>query len=97
VTRDFRIPFLRDRRECEAVRSVLTDFLDADLDERMRRRVDRPVRFCPRCRRVLGNLRTTIDRLAHLEAPTELEPADDLVERISRSWRTSGGDSPPAP
>lgn len=92
---DFRIPFLRDRRECEAVRSLMTDYLDADLDDHMQRRVDRHVRFCPRCRRVLGNLRATVGRLAHLEAPAELEPADDLIERISRSWRNAEDGSPP--
>ena len=95
MTPDFRIPFLRDRRECEAVRSVMTDYLDADLDDRTQRRVDRHVRFCPRCRRVLGNLRATVDRLAHLEASPELEPDDELVERISRSWRTAEDGSPP--
>ena len=97
MTPDFRIPFLRDRRECEAVRSAMTDYLDADLDDRTQRRVDRHVRFCPRCRRVLGNLRATIDRLAHLEAPAELEPDDELVERISRTWRSSEGRPPSAP
>lgn len=73
----------------------MTDYLDADLDDRTQRRVDRHVRFCPRCRRVLGNLRATIDRLAHLEAPAELEPDDELVARINSSWRNPKRDSPP--
>jgi predicted anti-sigma-YlaC factor YlaD len=92
MTPDVRIPFLRDRRECEAVRSAMSDYLDADLDDRMQRRVDRHVRFCPRCRRVLGNLRATIDRLAHLDASPE--PDDELVERIFRTWRSSEGRPP---
>ena len=74
----------------------MTDYLDTDLDDRLQRRVDRHVRFCPRCRRVLGNLRVTIDRLAHLGAPAGDEPDDELVERISRSWRNPDGGSPPS-
>ncbi len=83
-----RIPFLRDPRECEEVRARMTDYLDRDLDAAEHRRVERHVRFCPRCRRVLGNLRTTIDKLAGLGSTAvapELE--DDAAERIARGWR----------
>lgn len=64
----------------------------------MQRRVDRHVRFCPRCRRVLGNLRTTINRLAHLGTPTEDALDDELLERIQCCWRDPEGDATaPAP
>jgi anti-sigma factor RsiW len=72
---------------------LLTDYLDDDLDPGGHRRVERHVRFCPRCRRVLSNLRATIDRLAHLGAPAVSDPGvgDDVVARIQRSWREPRG------
>lgn len=77
----------------------MTDYLDAELDDRTQRRVDRHVRFCPRCRRVLGNLRATIDRLAHLETPADYEADheldDELVARINSSWRNPDNSPPP--
>ena len=89
MTRRLRIPFLRDPHECEEVRSRMTDYLDGDLDDTQHRRVQRHVRFCPRCRRVLGNLRTTIDRLAHLDAPQAAQGAsdDEIAARITQGWR----------
>lgn len=88
-----RIPFLRDPRECEEVRARMTDYLDEDLELAERRRVERHVRFCPRCRRVLSNLRVTIDRLAHLDAPAPADRARDgeIAERVLGSWRDRGG------
>lgn len=85
MTPRVRIPFLRDPRTCEEVRSLMTDYLDRDLEPASLRRVERHVRFCPRCRRVISNLRTTIERLAHLEPPA---PAgDEVIDRIRTSWR----------
>jgi anti-sigma factor RsiW len=82
-----RIPFLRDPHECEEVRELMTDYLDAELADPARIRVDRHVRFCPRCRRALGNLRITIDRLAGLGSAS-IEPPDDdaIAERIAARW-----------
>lgn len=93
MTKIRRIPFLRDPHECEEVRARMTDYLDEDLEHAEHRRVERHVRFCPRCRRVLSNLRVTIDRLAHLDAPVPAEPADDheIAERVLGSWRDRGG------
>ncbi len=72
---------------------MLTDYLDHDLDPGGHRRVEWHVRFCPRCRRVLSNLRATIDRLAHLGEPTVSDPGAgaDVVARIQRSWRDPRG------
>ena len=70
----------------------MSDRLDEDLDDRTRRRVDRHVRFCRRCRRVLDNLRATIDGLAHLRSSGD-EFESELTERLRRSWRDSDGPS----
>ena len=67
----------------------MTDYLDADLDDAQQRRVLRHVRFCPRCRRVLGNLRITIDRLSGLGSTPTVESNDEeaITARIAQSWR----------
>jgi anti-sigma factor RsiW len=96
VPPDFRFPFRRDCRECEDVRSLLTDYLDDELEPQTRRRVDRHVRFCPRCLHVLGNLRALVDRLAHLAPPAGDEADDEVAKRLSRSWRDRDGKPPPA-
>ncbi len=76
----------------------MTDYLDDELDAVLQRRVDRHVRFCPRCRRVLGNLRATINRLAglttHLETPTDDALDGELLERLHSCWRDPEGDAP---
>lgn len=87
MSRGLRIPYLRDPHECEHVRSRLTDYLDDDLEPADQRRLERHVRFCPRCRRVLRNLRTTIDRLAHLDSPTPSAPDEDAAARVVDGWR----------
>ena len=67
----------------------MTDYLDDDLDDSQQRRVQRHVRFCPRCRRALGNLRTTIDRLAGIGAAPAVEPNDEdaIAARVIQNWR----------
>ena len=67
----------------------MSDYLDADLDDAQQRRVLRHVRFCPRCRRVLGNLRITIDRLSRLGSTPTVESNDEeaITARIAQSWR----------
>ncbi|MGE4116213.1 MAG: zf-HC2 domain-containing protein [Candidatus Nanopelagicales bacterium] len=85
-----RIPLMRGR-SCERVRSLMSDHLDGDLDARTRRRVNRHVRFCRRCRRVLGNLRVTIDGLARLADPDGHGAGGDTGEGHRRRRRASGG------
>lgn len=69
----------------------MTDYLDGELADPARIRVDRHVRFCPRCRRALGNLRITIDRLAGLgSAPVEPQDDDEIAARIAARWGDGG-------
>lgn len=90
--RGVRFRFSRDPYDCEEVRASLTDYLDDDLGGEERQRVERHVRFCPRCRHVLGNLRATIDRLAGLgsASPDPLDADDDVAARIADGWRGRG-------
>lgn len=78
-----------DPRECEEVRTLFSDYLDADVDDAERRRVEDHVRFCPRCRRVLGNLRHTLVGVRRLGERPPAE-ADDVAERVQRTWRERG-------
>jgi anti-sigma factor RsiW len=88
MTPALRIPFLRDPKECEEVRARMTDYLDEELDVKQRRRVERHIRFCPRCRRALHNLCIVIDRLAGMDETPEAAEADvEVAARITQAWR----------
>jgi len=72
-------------RECEEVRELFSDYLDAEIDPAARRRVEEHVGFCRRCRRVLANLRHTLEGVHALgETP---EPHAHVGERAARAWR----------
>ncbi len=73
-------------RECEEVRELFSDYLDAEIDPAARRRVEEHVGFCRRCRRVLANLRHTLASVRELGESAEPN-AHDLGERVTRAWR----------
>lgn len=63
------------RARCREVRAHISDYLDGELDPRAAAGVERHVRWCPNCRRILANLRRTVVGLGALrELPT---PADE--------------------
>jgi anti-sigma factor RsiW len=75
-------------RDCEEIRALMSDYVDGDLESDGIGRVDAHVGRCPRCRRVLANLRLTVDRLTRLGTSTSApEPSDDAAERIQSAWR----------
>lgn len=86
-----------DPRRCEEARSVMSEYVDGDLDPATRKRLERHVRFCDRCHTVLGNLRETVARLRGLER-AQLEEADAVAARIGTGWRNrieeSSGQTP---
>jgi len=71
-------PVARHRQRCRHVREEMSDYLDGELDERSARQLDRHVRWCPSCRRMLANLRRTIQGLQALEESTSAEPPPGL-------------------
>ncbi|HLE98302.1 MAG TPA: zf-HC2 domain-containing protein [Gaiellaceae bacterium] len=76
-------------RKCEETRELMSDYVDGELDQDGRKRVERHVRFCHRCHTVLGNLRQTLGRLRRLQE-TEPTGGDDpaaVAARVARSWR----------
>jgi anti-sigma factor RsiW len=73
--------FMRDHRWTHA---HLSDYVDRDLSEPGRRRVEKHVGMCPRCRRMLATLIKTVEALRTLGA----EPAagggiaDSVIARL---------------
>jgi len=80
-----RNPFKRDPHECEEARALMSDY---ELADEGRRQVERHVRFCRQCGRVLGNLRRTLGRLARLSEspPPGSEDDEQVAERLRGSW-----------
>lgn len=78
-----------DPRECAEVRSLMSEYVEEELEPDRRRRVEEHVEFCPRCRTVLANLRQTLVRLSSLGgfAPPGAVDSDRVAERVSRAWR----------
>jgi anti-sigma factor RsiW len=68
----------------------MSDYLDGDLVPAERERVERHVAFCPRCWRVLSNLRRTVTALRSLGAAHATE-ADAATEQAKRAWRERSG------
>ncbi len=75
-------------RRCEEARSLMSDYLEGEIDPSAGRKLERHVRFCDRCHTVLGNLGQTLSRLRGLQGdePDGTE-ADAVAARIGRGWR----------
>ncbi len=78
-----------NRRKCEEVRALMSEYVDRELEREGRKRVERHVRFCHRCHTVLGNLRQTLGGLRGLreEAPAGADDPAEVAARVSRGWR----------
>lgn len=85
----FRIPFLRHPAKCAEVRELMSDYVDEEAGAAERRRVERHLRFCRPCGRVLANLRGTLERLGRLSdaSPVAEAEEDEVAERIRARWR----------
>lgn len=57
----------RHRETCRHVRAQLSDYVDGEIDAREATRLERHVRWCPNCRRMLANLTRTVDGLRTLK------------------------------
>jgi anti-sigma factor RsiW len=72
----------RYMREHRWTHAHLSDYLDDDLTQPERRRVEDHVGICPHCRRVLRTLRRTLESLAELSAEPRPRVADGVIERL---------------
>jgi anti-sigma factor RsiW len=73
--------FMRDHRWTQA---HLSDFLDGELREPARERVEHHVHWCPECRRVLETLRRTLKGLMELRATPDESVAPGVIDRLRR-------------
>ncbi len=62
-------PIARHRARCHQVRGRMSDYLDGELEQSLVQDTERHLRWCPSCRRVLANLRRTVEGLRGLGGP----------------------------
>jgi anti-sigma factor RsiW len=72
----------RYMREHRWTHSHLSAYLDSELADDERARVEDHVGICPHCRRVLATLRHTIERLRDLPSGPQPEVAEGIIERL---------------
>ena len=78
------IEHFRDMREHRWTNAHFSAYLDRELDEADRARLERHARICPQCHRMLETLKRTLEGLRGLPAaghpPSDL--ADSVIERL---------------
>jgi anti-sigma factor RsiW len=72
---------------CRDAVALMTAYLDGQLDERDRDRLEAHLADCPHCSEYLAQLRLTIDALGHVDVD-ELpdQTVDDLLQ-LYRQWQ----------
>lgn len=73
----------RFMREHRWTHGHLSEYIDGDLSERQRHRVEEHVGICPQCTRVLNTLRRMLESLMCLTP----EPHPSVVEGVVRRLR----------
>jgi anti-sigma factor RsiW len=73
--------FMREHRWTHA---RLSEYVDGELDQDRRARVEEHVRWCPECRRVLESLRRTVEGLMRLRVAAPESLAIGVIERLRR-------------
>lgn len=71
--------FMREHRWTHA---HLSDYIDEELADDERARVEEHVGMCPQCRRVLATLRRTVEGLHAMRFAPETGIADGVIERL---------------
>ena len=73
------VRFVRDHR---FTRSHASDFLDGELDDDGRHRVEEHAGMCPPCRQLLDSLKRTISELRGLREPPAGDVASGVIARL---------------
>ena len=77
-----RLHMLRFHREHRWTHAHLSEYIDGELDQRHRARVERHVGVCPECRRVLATLKRTLAGLMGLRDEESGDVADSVIARL---------------
>ena len=72
----------RYMREHNWTHAHLSGYLDQELSDSERERVEDHVSLCPHCRRVLRTLRRTLESLMDLPGESRPGLADGVIERL---------------
>ncbi len=72
--------------ECETVRELLGNYIDEDLIDTLRRRVDKHLLACNSCRADLATLSTTVQSLTSSAPVEDASPwfAERLLHRLAQ-------------
>lgn len=68
-------PLTRRRERCSETRERLSEHLDGELGDEQREAVERHLRWCPNCGRMLQNLSRTVGGLHRFAVPTAVTAA----------------------
>lgn len=80
---------------CEETRDRLSDHLEGSLPPQRRRRVQRHLRYCRRCRAVYASLVRTVERVRALGLEDDLAASVSLVRPVLERVRSDGPRRPP--
>jgi anti-sigma factor RsiW len=73
---------MRFMREHRWTHAHLSEYLDRELPDEERDRVEEHVGICPHCRRVLATLRRTLERLSDLSGEPQPRVAEGVIDRL---------------
>lgn len=69
-------------REHRFARRHISEYLDGELTHAQAARVEKHVRFCPHCHRLLSGLRRTVAALGELREHAQTNIADSVIDRL---------------
>ena len=75
-------PVLWQAMDHRFTKARASGYLDGDLDQRDRDRIDRHTSVCPQCRALLASLRRVIEELSGLSSAPRARVAEGILERL---------------
>ena len=79
--------FGRGEADCPEVRAASSDYIDADIGERQRARIDSHLEKCPLCRAFINTMRATVNLLKSALAS---EPPEGFRQRVKERIAEEG-------
>ena len=73
---------LRFQRDHRFTAEHASNYLDGDLDDAARARVEHHARFCPTCHKLLASLRRTVNALRALGGPERRAPESGVATAV---------------
>ncbi len=86
---------IRFHRDHRFTRSEASSFLDGDLDQDGRRRVQEHTHVCPACARFVASLRRTVAALHDLRGSENAAVADGILMRLRNEDQPGPADDTP--